>query len=100
MKLLSIAAIAVALALQFHSALAQTPPRTDRVRVVYEQPTDEKHGVIRQLMQERRILETVGALLNSFRLPRELTLEVRGCQGRENAWYGFDRAIDRQGALA
>ena len=44
-------------------------------------------------MQERRILETVAALLNSFRLPRELTLEVRGCQGRENAWYGFDRAI-------
>ena len=93
MKLLSIAATAVALALQFHSALAQTPPRTDRVRVVYEQPTDEKHRVIRQLMQERRILETVAALLNSFRLPRELTLEVRGCQGRENAWYGFDRAI-------
>ena len=63
------------------------------MRTVYEEPADEKHRIIRQLMQERRILETVAALLNSFRLPRELTLEVRGCQGRENAWYGFDRAI-------
>ena len=93
MKLFSLIAVAVALALQFHSARAQAPARTDQVRTVYEEPTDEKHRITRQLMQERRILETVAALLNSFRLPRELTLEVRGCNGRENAWYGFDRAI-------
>ena len=93
MKLFPVTVTAVALALQFHSAQAQAPPRTDQVRVVYEEATDERHRIIRQLMQERRILETVAALLNSFRLPRELTLEVRGCNGRENAWYGFDRAI-------
>jgi Putative metallopeptidase len=83
MKLFPIAAIA--LALQFHSAQAQ--PRTDQVRIVYEEPTDEKYRVIHDAMRERRILETVGSLLNSLRLPRELTLEVRGCQGRETAWY-------------
>jgi putative metallopeptidase DUF4344 len=92
MKLFPVTVTAVALALQFHPALAQAPARTDQVRVVYEEPSDERHRIIRQLMQERRILETVAALLNSFRLPRELTLEVRGCNGRENAWYGFDRA--------
>ena len=92
MKLLSLTATAVALALQVHGALAQAPARTDQVRTVYEEPTDEKHRVTRQIMQDRRILETVASLLNSFRLPRELTLEVRGCQGRENAWYGFGKA--------
>jgi hypothetical protein len=92
MKLLPITAVVVALALQFPAALAQAPPHTDRIRTVYEEPTDEKHRIIRQLMQERRILETVAALLNSFRLPRELTLEVRGCNGRETAWYGSDKA--------
>jgi Putative metallopeptidase len=85
MKLFLIAAIAVALALQFHSAQAE--PRTDQVRIVYEEPTDEKYRVIHDAMRERRILETVGSLLNSLRLPRELTLEMRGCQGRETAWY-------------
>src|SRR5262249_43959060 len=79
------AAIAVALALQFHSAQAE--PRTDQVRIVYEGLTDEKYRVIHDAMRERRILETVGSLLNSLRLPRELTLEMRGCQGRETAWY-------------
>ena len=93
MKLFSLIAVAVALALQFQSARAQAPARTDQVRTVYEEPTDEKYRVIAaDAMQDRRILETVAALLNSFRLPRELTLEVRGCNGRENAWYGFDRA--------
>ena len=44
-------------------------------------------------MRERRILEIVGALLNSFRLPRELTIEVRGCNGSETAWYDRDKAV-------
>lgn len=88
MKLFPItAALTFTLALQLHCALAQAQPRTDQVRIVYDEPLDEKHGVIRKLMQERRILETVAALLNSFRLPRELTLQARGCSGRETAWY-------------
>ncbi|MGB9367819.1 MAG: DUF4344 domain-containing metallopeptidase [Xanthobacteraceae bacterium] len=92
MNLFSLTVVAVALALQLHSARAQAPALTDRVRIVYEEPTEEKYRVIHDAMRDRRILEIVGSLLNSFRLPRELTLEVRGCQGRETAWYGFDRA--------
>ena len=93
MKLFPVTAIALALALQFHSALAQGPARTDQVRILYEEPADEKYRPIRQAMQERRILETIGALLNSFRLPRELTIEVRGCNGRETAWYDRGSAV-------
>lgn len=75
-------------------AIAQTEPaRTDQVRVVYSDPTDARHFPIRQTMQDRRLLEVVGALLSPFRLPRELTVEVRGCNDREAAWYAFDRAV-------
>src|ERR1044072_5542399 len=87
MKLFPLTAAALALALPFHAALAQAQPRTDQVRIVYEDPTDDRHRIIRQLMQERRILETVASLLNAFRLPRELTLEEGGWQGRETARY-------------
>jgi hypothetical protein len=92
MKPLLLAVAISALALAASVAQAQSPG-TDQVRTVYKEPINEKHRVIRQAMQERRILETVGALLNSFRLPRELTLEVRGCNGRETAWYGDDKAV-------
>ena len=91
MQPLRLIALATALALQSSAAWAQ--PRTDQVRIVYGEATDERHRVIRDGMQQRRVLETVGALLNSFRLPRELTLEVRGCNGRETAWYDRDRAV-------
>ncbi|TMJ04733.1 MAG: hypothetical protein E6G97_04315 [Alphaproteobacteria bacterium] len=74
-------------------AVAQgEPARTDRVRPVYGEPTEPKHIAIRDAMRERRILETVTALLSAFRLPRDLTVEAKGCNGRETAWYGFDTA--------
>lgn len=91
--LLSIALIG--LALQYAPAAAQgdTAPRTERVRILYDEPANEKHAAIRAAMQERRVLETLGDLLSAFRLPRELTLEARGCGGREGAWYADDRAV-------
>lgn len=92
MKTSVLAAVLAAL-LASTPAVAQTELRTDRVRIVYEEPTDPRHLPIRQAMQERRILETVGALLSAFRLPRELTVEVKGCSGRETAWYAFDTAM-------
>jgi Putative metallopeptidase len=92
MKPLFLIAAAVGLALQAGAALAQEP-RTDQIRIVYQEPESEQQHVIREAMQQRRILETIAALLNSFRLPRELTLEVRGCSGRETAWYDRDKAV-------
>ncbi len=90
-SLLRIAA-AIGLALGSLPALAQEQsPRTDRVRIVYGEPIDARHLPIRAAMQERRILETVAELLNAFRLPRELTVEAQGCNGRETAWYALAR---------
>jgi hypothetical protein len=87
--------LAVAISgLALHASVASAQlSRTDQVRILYQEPTEEKHRVIRQAMQQRHILETVGALLNSFRLPRELTLEARGCNGRESAWYDGGKAV-------
>lgn len=92
--LLSLAAVA-GLALALSSAWAQVvaPVRTDQVRVRYQEPLDPKHQATRAEMQQRRILETLAGLLGAFRLPRELTLEMRGCNGRETAWYGNDTAV-------
>jgi hypothetical protein len=90
MKFFATAAV-IAIALHACAARAQEP-RTGEVRIIYEEPATEKQRIIRDAMRERRILETVASLLNSFRLPRELTLAVRGCEGRETAWYDRDRA--------
>jgi hypothetical protein len=91
MKPLRLAIVTIALALQSAAGWAQ--PRTDQVRIVYQEPADEKYRAIHDAMRQRRVLENIGALLNSFRLPRELTLEARGCDGRETAWYDHDKAV-------
>ena len=82
--------------LTIHSAPALTqtepPARTDQVQVVYPEPKEAKHLPLRDALQQRRIMELVRALLSSFRLPRELTLEVKGCDGRVDAYYGDDTA--------
>jgi hypothetical protein len=86
------AAVAVILGCAAPVAAQEEPPRTDQVSVVYGEPKDAKHAAIRREMQDRGVLETVGAILNAFRLPRDLTVEVKSCDGRETAWYGFGRA--------
>jgi hypothetical protein len=84
------------LGLTIHSApaVAQTEPspRTDQVRVVYLEPKEAKHLPIRDALQQRGTMELVRSLMSSFRLPRELTLEVKGCDGRVDAYYGDDTA--------
>jgi hypothetical protein len=88
--LLALAALTIA----FHaSAAVGQEAVTDRVRTVYGEPSNEKNLAIQQAMRGRHILEVAGALLGAFRLPRELTLEVRGCDGHESAWYERDTAI-------
>jgi len=91
MKLLFATIAALLIALNVWPARAQES-RIGQVRILYEEPANEKQRVIRDAMQQRRILEIVASLLNSFRLPRELTLAVRGCEGRETAWYDRDKA--------
>ena len=66
-------------------AAAQTAV-TDQVRIVHAEPKEAKHQPIRQSLQERRILELLRVLLSPLRLPRPLTLEVKGCDGSVDAY--------------
>ena len=91
--ILFVAAAAVPFACATWGSQPVAGPRTDPVRVSYVEPTDAKHAPIRQEIQDRGLLELVGSLLNSFRLPRQLALEVRSCNGRETAWYADDKAV-------
>ena len=65
---------------------------TDQVRVLYAEPKEAKHQPIRDTLQQRRVLETLRTLLSPFRLPRELTLEVKGCDGSVDAYYWNGKA--------
>jgi len=92
LRMRAVVVFAIGLALTVLAAAQDNSTSIDRVRTVYEEAQNEKQQAIRTAMQERRLLELAGALLNAFRLPRELTLAARGCEGRETAWYGFDKA--------
>ena len=94
MKTLASVAALIGLTILSAPAVAQTEPslRTDQVRVVYLEPKEAKHLPIRDAMQQRGTMELVRSLMSSFRLPRELTLEVKGCDGRVDAYYGDDVA--------
>ena len=85
MKIPALAAL-IGLSVCCAPAAAQTV-FTDQVRIVHAEPKEAKHQPIRQTLQERRILELLRALLSPLRLPRPLTLEVKGCDGSVDAYY-------------
>lgn len=80
------------LAVSSPAATQADPPLTNNIRVVYVAPEDAKHQPIRDALQQRKLLETLRTLLSSLRLPRELTLELKGCGGRVDAYYWQDKA--------
>lgn len=93
MKLPFLIPLLTALAVFSAPALAQSSmPRTDQVRVVFGPPTTPQHQAIRDELQQRGVLERLRLLVSPFRLPRMLTLEVRGCDGNVDAFYGDDVA--------
>jgi len=68
-------------------AQASPPLSTNQIRVLYAQPTDAKHQPTYEALQDRRVLETLRSMLNPLRLPRELTLELKSCGGKVDAYY-------------
>jgi hypothetical protein len=51
-------------------------------------PKDPLHWPIHARLKEERLLERMAELLAPFRLPRDVTLRVVGCDGTVNAFYG------------
>ena len=74
-------------------AVAQKPRlRVDQVRIVYAPPTEPKHQLTYETLRQRGLLELLRTLLSPFRLPRRLTLELKGCDGKVEAFYERDTA--------
>jgi hypothetical protein len=90
MKLLIATIVLISLAVFSKPAESNPAMGTDQVRGVYTPPTDPKHQAIYRALRERQVLETLRTLLSPLRLPRKLTLEVRGCDDRVDAFYDDD----------
>ena len=80
--------VVMALALVSPTLAAAAPkPKTKQVSISYVKPVNPEHEPLYALLVERRFLEKVQEILGPFRLPRTLTLTIRGCNGNANARY-------------
>lgn len=71
-------------------ALKKSSLRADQVRGVYELLKKEKHKALHDELKRRGILEGLRVLLSPVRLPRKLTLQLKGCDGKVDASYEKD----------
>jgi hypothetical protein len=70
------------------SAQTEAPRFTDQIRGVLASPTEAGHRAIHAMLQERDVLGVVRSILSPLRLQRELTIEIKGCDGNEDTHYG------------
>jgi hypothetical protein len=68
------------------------PARADddqpnRIRIEYGAPNNPEQQALYELMMVYRPLEKFQEIFSPFRLPIEVTLRIRNCDGLSNAWY-------------
>ena len=64
-----------------------------RIRVEYVAPHNPEHEALFDSLRERRVLERLQRLYSPFRLPSVLTIQIAGCDGIVNAYYGRGRVV-------
>jgi hypothetical protein len=69
------------------AATAFQVPNSNRVKVEYVLPKNPAHQQIYERLKEDRALEKLQKFLSPFRLPRTLTVSLKGCDGEADAWY-------------
>jgi hypothetical protein len=89
MTLIGLLAGAVAAVIWPNPSL-QHSVKTHQVRYEYVEPTDATHKVLYGRLKTMRVLERLSEFLSPLRLPRPLTLKVKSCDGRMNAYYWED----------
>lgn len=57
------------------------------VRVAYAEPKNPAHRSLYDGVRKRRVLEQAAEAASAVRLPKQLLLEFRGCDGDSNAYY-------------
>jgi len=68
-------------------ALAQQPTGQSSLKIAYEPPTNPKFIPIYERLQQRKVLEEFQAFMAPLRLPRDITVRVAQCGGKENVPY-------------
>lgn len=63
------------------------PGRPGKILIEYVPPEDPKHEALYKFLKERQLLEQIQMVLSPFKLPRNITLRLKGCKGVRNAWY-------------
>jgi hypothetical protein len=88
---LGVAISALLLAGSVPSAIAETTTANDdqpnRIRIEYGEPKTPETLAIYKLLKERLALERFQEIFSPFRLPIELTLRLKDCDGVSNSWY-------------
>jgi hypothetical protein len=85
---IAIAALSVVLSGTTLSAQTERAPlMTDQVRVVLTPPTEPRQQSIHDMMQARDVAGLVRSMLSPIRLPRQLSVEIKSCDGNEDTYY-------------
>jgi hypothetical protein len=83
-----IAALVVAAAtVVFPDPTLKKSVKTNQVRYEYADPANPMQKDLYDRLRSMRVLERLSEFLSPLRLPRTLTLQVQGCDGRINAYY-------------
>jgi hypothetical protein len=72
------------------AATAFQVSKSNRIRIAYVLPKNPAHQHIYERLKEDRALEKLQKFLSPFRLPRTLTVSLKGCDGEADAWYDKD----------
>ncbi|GIK81378.1 MAG: hypothetical protein DPW22_07150 [Alphaproteobacteria bacterium] len=62
-------------------------PRPDRVRITLVPPDNSAHAFIHWQLKSRATLERLAKFFSPLRLPRDVTMTVKGCNGEVDAYY-------------
>ena len=82
-----VSAISIILLFAPGAPAAADDDQPNRIRIEYGPPKTSEQQALYDLMMQHRPLEKFQEIFSPFRLPIELTLRVKDCDGISNAWY-------------
>jgi hypothetical protein len=82
-RMLCFAAIVLAVS----QAQAADDVRPDRLVITYEEPKNPAHRALYEDLKAHHALEKFKGIFSPFRLPVDLPMTIKGCDGIANAWY-------------
>jgi hypothetical protein len=69
-----------------HAAVADEP-RTQRIQIEAEPPSNPELQEIYDVLKQRQWLEKMQEIYGVFKLPTDITIRAMSCNGISNAWY-------------